>query len=194
MHGKLEGNFRGTLEVETVADQLRAVIIMKTEVAVASVVAAESPPGAPFEALKAQAVAARSYYLAAYARHEGFDFCDTTHCQFLREPPEPSSAASDATESTRNLMISYHGRPVAALYSAKCGGRTRALEQTGLRSGDYPYFAVDCAYCRSKLRAHGAGHGLGLCQRGAAAMAAAGTPFQQILLHYYPNTGLMSAE
>src|ERR1039458_7897639 len=43
---------------------------------------------APSEALKALAVAARSYFVAGKGRHRDFDFCDTTHCQFLREAPE----------------------------------------------------------------------------------------------------------
>jgi peptidoglycan hydrolase-like amidase len=44
-------------------------------------------PGAPFEALKAQAVVTRSSYVSARNRHPLFDFCDTTHCQFLRQAP-----------------------------------------------------------------------------------------------------------
>jgi stage II sporulation protein D len=43
-----------------------------------------------------------------------------------------------------------------------------------------------------ELRGTGRGHGLGLCQRGAAAMAAEGRDFRAILAHYYPNTKLES--
>ena len=82
--GRIERRFRGTLEVASRGGALEAVVSLDIETAVASVVAAESPPGAPLEALKAQAVVARSYYLATRGRHAGFDFCDTTHCQFLR--------------------------------------------------------------------------------------------------------------
>jgi SpoIID/LytB domain protein len=44
------------------------------------------------------------------------------------------------------------------------------------------------------LSGTGVGHGLGLCQRGAAAMARSGATFQEILLHYYPNTMLKLLE
>ncbi len=240
--GRIERRFRGSLEV-TVADQaLQPVVIMDLETAVASVVAAESPPGAPLEALKAQAVAARSYFAAARGRHSGFDFCDTTHCQFLREAPPRDHAATQATAATRRLVLTHAARVVPAYYSASCGGRTRTLAELGLPAEDYPYYAVACAYCREHaeewerrldeedalplldpetrersrlevgrrlgwsavpgnnftaehdgdsvlLRGRGLGHGLGLCQRGASAMASKGAGFREILSHYYPRTG-----
>jgi stage II sporulation protein D len=241
--GKIERRYRGRLEV-TAADQaLRPVVIMDLETAVASVVAAESPPGAPLEALKAQAVAARSYFVAARGRHSGFHFCDTTHCQYLREAPAPGHPAAQAAAATRGLVLAHAGKVVPAYYSASCGGRTRTLAQLGLKDEPYPYFAVECAYCRLHaetwerrldeedalllldadarersrlqvgrrlgwsavpgnnftaeqegdavvLRGRGLGHGLGLCQRGAAGMAAQGAGFRDILNHYFPNTAL----
>ena len=87
--GKISRRYRGRLEIRPESHELRVVVIMAIETAVASIVAAESPPHAPLEALKAQAVATRSFLLAGKGRHRGFDFCDTTHCQFLRSPPGP---------------------------------------------------------------------------------------------------------
>jgi stage II sporulation protein D len=43
-----------------------------------------------------------------------------------------------------------------------------------------------------KLQGHSVGHGVGMCQFGAAGMAAAGASFREILSHYYPNTLLIS--
>ncbi len=193
--GKIERVFRGELEITAPAGVLVPVVVMDREVAVASAVADESPPGAPLEALMAQAVATRSYYTAARGRPRGFDFCDTTHCQFLRDPPAPDALAAIAAERTRSLVLTYHGNTIAALFSASCGGRTRAL--TDPSPEEYPYFAVDCVYCRRGPRVHcsycdphaeGAGHGFGLCQTGAKGMAAAGATFREILQHYFPNT------
>lgn len=251
--GKLERLFRGGLEVYTRGDELMAIVTMDIEVAVASVVAAESLPGAPLEALKAQAVAARSYYVAA-PRHagDGFDFCDTTHCQFIREAHgfpagrwvSGADPAAQAAAETRGMILTYRGVRLPALYSASCGGRTRSLAEAGLPSDNYPYYAVDCPYCQGQsrawesrlgldqaalllargsegarlltgrklgwsqvpgnnyelhlegttavLRGRGAGHGVGLCQAGAAALASAGWDFQAILAYYYPNTTLAS--
>lgn len=243
--GKLERRFRGRLVVRVADNALLPVIEMDLETAVASAVAAESPPAAPLEALKAQAVASRSFYVATRGRHEQFDYCDTTHCQYLGQPPSRDHPAAVAARRTLGLVLQYGGEPVAALYTASCGGRTHTLADVGLASGGYPFFRVLCAYCRSHapewtvhieagpvaelLSAHrtenarlvagrqkgwstvpsnnyrtewrggallvqgrGRGHGVGLCQEGAAAMAAAGADFRQVLQHYYPNTALES--
>lgn len=241
--GKISRRYLGVLEVTAVADTLLPVVHMDLETAVASVVQAESAPGTPLEALKAQAVASRSYFTAARGRHREFDFCDTTHCQFLRAPPPPDSDASRAAKATQGLVLAYRDQAVAAMFTRSCGGRTRTPQEVGLSSHAYPYFSVTCDYCRrhpsrwvrrvssaeaSELRergeasrlsldrrlgwdavpgnnftAHsdaqgvvlegsGEGHGIGLCQAGASAMAQAGAMFREILEHYYPNTVLMN--
>jgi len=135
---------------------------MDREIAVASVVAAEMPPGTPLEALKAQAVIARAYFAAAGPRHDAFDFCDSTHCQFLREPPQPGTEAFLAANETRGMVLAYLGRPLAAMYSASCGGQTRALESEG---PGYSYRSVSCDFCRRNAPGLVQGHQLGLCRR-----------------------------
>jgi len=230
--------YHGTLNISAAKGELVPVVTMDMETAVASVVAAETPPGAPLEFLKALAIAARSYLVAAGPRHPQADFCDTTHCQYLREPPVPGSPAARAAADTRGLVLTFEGKPFAAMYSASCGGRTHSLVELGLRQRDYPYYPVECAYCRrnpdrwsariaeaeaqlaakgereriqlarrlgwnvvpsnnfqsretpagAELSGVGHGHGLGLCQRGAAAMAREGSSFRVILAHYYPNS------
>src|SRR6266852_2460751 len=77
---------------------------MQLETAVGSVVQAESAPGTPLEALEAQAVVTRSYFAAGRGRHHNFDFCDLTHCQFLREPPNPDSTIAQAVRATQGLV------------------------------------------------------------------------------------------
>lgn len=179
--GKIRREFLGRLEVRASGKELLAIVTMDRETAVGSIVAAEGPPGAGVEALKAQAVVARSFLIAARGRHPGFDFCDTTHCQFLREPTNPGSPARMAAEATSGLVLSYQGRVIPALYSADCGGRTRSLEEAGWGVEDYPYFAVECP-----VRGRVSGHRIGLCQVGSAEMAKRGAGFKEILAHYFP--------
>ena len=161
--GRIHRSYRGRLEVR-LADrheqgstnrgyrssqtELVPVVSMELEVAVASVNAAEAAPGTPMEALKAQAVAIRSYFVAGGSRHRLSDFCDTTHCQFLKSPPAKGSPAAKATEATRGLVLAWEGKPFAAMYSASCAGRTHSLAEIGYAQRDYPYFAVECEYCR----------------------------------------------
>jgi peptidoglycan hydrolase-like amidase len=144
---KIRRRYRGVLEVKAVAGVLVPVIQMDLETAVASVVQAESAPGTALEALKAQAIATRSYFLAASRRHHDFDFCDTTHCQFLRQPPPASSDASRAVLATRGLALVYRERIVAAMFTRSCGGQTRTPQEVGLSSNGYPYFPALCDYC-----------------------------------------------
>lgn len=146
--GKIRRRFEGMLEIRAENGRLVPVVRMDLEVAVASAVPAESPPGAPIEALKAQAVATRSYFVAGRGRHAAFDFCDTTHCQFLREPPGTRDLSLLATTATRGIVLAYRQKPFAALFSASCGGRTRTLAELGMETRDYPYFPVPCSYCR----------------------------------------------
>ena len=236
---KITRHYHGTLRIKPSAGFLIAIVTMDRETAVASIVAAESTPETPIEALKAQAVAARSYLVASRGRHREFDFCDTTHCQFLRAPPAPNTAAVQAVAATRGLVLAYDSHPIAAMYTRSCGGRTRTPAEVGVAPAAYPYYSVECKYClahpvrwssristqdaaaarsfdeaaRLKIdrrlgwsavpsndfvvkaeRDHiivegtGQGHGIGLCQAGAKAMAEEGADFRQILSHYYPNT------
>jgi len=186
--GKIRREFHGRLEIRRDKSQLLAIVEMDRETAVASVVAAEMPR-APAEAQKAQAVVARSFLTSALGRHPEFDFCDTTHCQFLREPPPEGSAAVSAQRSTRALVLAYQGKILAALYSAECGGRTRTLEEAGWHVEEYPYFAVDCLSTGSV-----SGHQIGMCQNGAAAMARRGRTFREILNHYFPATSIVALD
>jgi stage II sporulation protein D len=236
---KIARHYRGTLEIRRSAGHLLAIVTMDRETAVASIVAAESTAETPFQALKAQAVATRSYLAASRGRHRDFDFCDTTHCQFLREPPAPGTPVAQAVEATRDMVLAYESEPFAAMYTRSCAGRTRTPTELGLLAATYPYYPVECKYCRehpvrwsslistedaatlrssnepARIRAarrlgwntipsneftmkeqsgqilvegRGQGHGMGLCQSGAKAMAADGADFRQILGHYYPNT------
>jgi stage II sporulation protein D len=240
--GRIMRRYHGVLNITAAQHELRPAVTMDIETAVASVVAAEVAPSMPLEAMKAQAVAARSFFRAG-GRHGEDEFCDTTHCQFLREPPAPSAPASIATRDTRGLILTWHGKPLAAMYSSRCGGKTKTLQEIGSPVRGYPYFEVECPYCRRHpyawtralnpagadalsrsaehqrllmdrtqgwsaipsnsyqvstgargvtLHGQGQGHSLGLCQYGAAGMAADGASFNEILRHYYPETELTS--
>lgn len=180
--GKIRREYRGKLEVRESNGTLTAVIEMDLETAVASIVAAESP-GEPSEARKAQAVVARSFLASAHGRHNGFDFCDTTHCQFLRGIPAPGSGADRAQKATKGMVVQYEGRVIPTLYSADCGGETRTLREAGWRVDAYPYFAVDCPV-KGKI----SGHRLGMCQVGSVYLARHGATFLEILEHYFPAT------
>lgn len=154
--GKIRRVYLGRLNLSAQNGELVAAAAMDCETAVASIVAAEMNEATPIEALKAQAVATRSF-LAAGGRHQHFDFCDTTHCQFLKSPPAAKSRVMSAVEATRGLVIEYQDKPLGAMYSSRCGGRTRSLRDVGMDPGEgYPYYSVQCGWCqRHPLVWHG---------------------------------------
>jgi SpoIID/LytB domain protein len=93
------------------------------ELYVAQVLSAEGEPNAPEASAQALAVAIRTYALFNSGRHqrEGFDLCDTTHCQVLRAS---SAASRRAAQATLGLVLTYQGGPADLYYSASCGGHT----------------------------------------------------------------------
>lgn len=179
----IEREYYGRLEVRRHFYELQLIVEMDREVAVASILAAEGAYSLPPEALRAQAIAARSYMLAVGGRHDGFDMCDTTHCQRLESPPSPNNVVTKAALATRDEVLVYLNKIVPAMYSANCGGHTKKFGVTNLPNGDYPFYAVECS-----RQGHASGHGVGLCQLGAMDMAAAGANAAEILAHYFPGT------
>jgi peptidoglycan hydrolase-like amidase len=138
-------------------------------------------------------------------------------------------------------VIAFEDKPVAAMFTRSCGGRTRTPAEVGVSSSRYSYYSVVCDFCHKSpvrwtrhiseqdaerligkgeagrlavnrrlgwntvlsntfevkrkdgevtLEGTGQGHGIGLCQRGARAMAEAGANFREILSHYFPNITL----
>jgi peptidoglycan hydrolase-like amidase len=186
----MEREYIGRLEVRRSGGELLAIVEMDREIAVAAIVEAEGAAGLPFEARKAQAVVTRSYLAGAHNRHQGFDFCDTEHCQLLKQPSPSTSAASRATLATRGQVLVYKGDVIAALYSANCGGHTKSLAQTkwegaAIPQPGYPFYSVACP-----LRGKASGHGVGLCQLGAIEIAQHGYSARSILSHYFPDTAI----
>jgi len=145
--GKIRRLYEGVLELKVTSGELVPVVTMDLETAVASVVRAETEPGTPIEALKAQAVVSRSYFVAGGGRHTDFDFCDLTHCQFLREPPATDSPAAKSAAATHGLILTYDRTAVAAMFTRSCSGRTRTPDEIGMSHGGYPYFSVECDFC-----------------------------------------------
>jgi peptidoglycan hydrolase-like amidase len=107
---KIKRNYRGTLRVIAKDSVVIPIVKMDLETAVGSVVRAEMTNDTPLEALKAQAIATRSYFVAGGTRHAEFDFCDLTHCQFLREPPVAGTPAAKAADETRGMILTYNGK------------------------------------------------------------------------------------
>lgn len=141
---------------------LNVVNVVNVEDYLRGVVPAEMGPRRfdELEALKAQAVAARTYALDALGSFEaeGYDLCATPKCQAYggREAEDPLSDA--AVEATRGLVARYQGKLIHALFSSTCGGRTEDVSVIfPTMTGDY-LKGVDCGEADATLLV-GAGRG-----------------------------------
>lgn len=103
----------------------RRVSSIPLEVYVSRVLAGEAERDAPDGELEALAIAIRTFAVFNAGRHarDGFDLCDTTHCQV----PRPSTAATRrAALATAGQILTWRGAPAEIFYSASCGGRSEA--------------------------------------------------------------------
>ncbi len=155
---------------------------IKLETYLAGVVAAEMGTEAPLEALKAQAVAARTYAIAAQRHPEhNADVCTTEHCQkWKRVDPTTAPEVFRAVSETWGIVAMHNGQLINTFFFEHCDGRTRSAEEMHLPA--LPYLrGVDCSCGFLSLK----GHGIGMCKRGAIVMARRNASFEQILRHYY---------
>lgn len=156
-----------------------------------AVVPAEVPALWPAEAVKAQAVAARTYAQSAIERprhaDQGADICTSpAHCQNY-DPSRIHPASDEAILATDGLIMRYEGKTIEAVFSANCGGHTLNNEDV-FRGAPRPYLrGVPCPAPGPKH-----GHGVGLCQHGARAFAGQGQTYDAILGHYYQGINLVS--
>lgn len=147
-HGARIYRYRGGLEItgvgmegEATEKRLRIVNVLPLETYLRGVIAEEMSPSAPPEALKAQAIAARTHALKGRFRFQpyGYDLPDTTAAQVYGGVAAERDATDVAVRETEGLVLEREGQLIWADYYDDCGGVTSAGEQ----EGDYPPSVVD---------------------------------------------------
>ncbi|HEV2801874.1 MAG TPA: SpoIID/LytB domain-containing protein [Pyrinomonadaceae bacterium] len=128
-----EKPYRGRLEVFTnLNGSLTVVNVLGLEDYVRGVVPNELSPGGygALEALKAQAVAARTYAVSNRGQFTaaGFDLLPTIRSQVYGGLSTEHPLSTRAVEETRGVIATYSGEPINALYTSTCGGRTESAE------------------------------------------------------------------
>lgn len=143
----VDGRFRETIEVRRApGGDLIVVNDLPLEAYVQGI--AEMPTRWPLEALKAQAVAARTYAWFEYEQGRwnrfGYDICATTSCQVFRgtevvETPVTGSNWQQAVDQTAGQVIVFEDEPILARYFSTSGGRTWDNDVVFPSEGAYPY-------------------------------------------------------
>jgi len=107
--------------------RLTIINILPVEEYLKGVLPSEMPDSFPLEALKAQAVAARSEALAKVGHahvNDPFDLCADVHCQVYSGTSKRTKRSDRAVKETRGLVLWKDRRICDAVYSAVCGGHT----------------------------------------------------------------------
>lgn len=135
-------SFRGQLEILIDPQSgigLNAVNRVSLEEYLYGVVPAEMPSSWHSEALKAQAVAARTYAIANLGRrgNRGFDLYATTADQVYQGIAGEVPASTGAVDETQGVIITYGGQPINALFHANAGGHTEDVRDVW--GFDLPY-------------------------------------------------------
>ncbi len=262
--------YRGAVRLSAVDGGVEVVNVVGLEDYLRGVVPSEMAASWPLEALKAQAVAARSYTLTSLDPDARYDLCATEDCQVYRGIAAENPRTDAAIAATAGVVVTYGGAPARTYYHADSGGmvassaevwgtwspylvaradassssphrhwsvrldghgvgaalaaagidvgdvtslRVLALSESGrvselevagtagtrvLRGSQLTSLARSWGLKSMSFRVQGGltvtgdgwGHGVGMSQYGARALASSGYDFSQILAFYYPNTGL----
>jgi len=120
--------YRGAIEFRPSGGRLTAINVLPPEYYLLGVLPSEMSPSSHAEALKAQAIASRTFMVYRMNegghRNQGFDLCDTTHCQAYRGSGREHVNSTSAVNQTHGQMLFYNNAPILAVYFACCGGVT----------------------------------------------------------------------
>jgi stage II sporulation protein D len=133
--------YRGALEVvptESDGGSLNAVNALPVDQYVKGVIAAESPSSWPLAALRAQAVAARSYALTGLVGGNGFDLYPDTRSQVYGGIAAETARTNRAADETRGQVLRYGGQIAQTFFSACSGGHTESVQNV-FYSAPVPY-------------------------------------------------------
>ncbi|MFN2472023.1 MAG: SpoIID/LytB domain-containing protein [Gaiellaceae bacterium] len=134
----LDRPYRGTLVVSVEKNTLTVINNVGLEQYLWGVVPSEMPHTWPAEALKAQAVAARSYALS-HLTGGAFDLYSDTRSQVYRGIPEEEAPASAAVNATAGQVVLYRGKVASTYFHSTSGGRTASIADAWPGSQPVPY-------------------------------------------------------
>lgn len=120
-------SYRGRLDITPLSGaKFMVTNVVFAEDYLRSVVPAEMGADAPLEALKAQAVASRTFALGNRGKHakDGFDLCAGVHCQVYKGADAERPSTDQAVQETAGLVMKRDGMLVSAPFHSTCGGRT----------------------------------------------------------------------
>ena len=131
--------YRGQLQVSVANGRLRAINLVGLEAYLYGVVPSEMPKDWLPEALKAQAVAARSYALAVRKTGSWFDLYPDTRSQVYLGIAHEAPSATAAVQATAGQVVLYGGKVATTYFFSSSGGRTASAPEVFPGAPATPY-------------------------------------------------------
>jgi stage II sporulation protein D len=131
--------YRGSLRVLDLGAKVRVVNVVDLDLYLRGVVPSEMPKDWAPEALKAQAVAARSYALSHLHSGGGFDLYPDTRDQVYLGIPHEAPATTAAVNATAGQVVLYKGKVASTYFFSTSGGRTASIQDLYPGSPPVPY-------------------------------------------------------
>ncbi len=176
--------YRGDFLIKNQSNTITIINNVQLEDYLMGVVPSEMPSKWNEEALKAQAIAARSYAIANMGKHasKGYDLKDNTEDQVYGGATSETAKTNKVVMDTQGIVVTYDHKIIPAYYHASAGGVTN--NSGGLWYKDLPYLKSVPAFDDGIKRM---GHGVGMSQYGANNLASQGYNAYQILSYFYNN-------
>lgn len=137
--GKKYDYFRGEMRFLLIKERLFPINQVSSEEYLYSVVASEIGSKFPIEAIKAQAVAARSYlyYSLTHKKFKEYDLRDTTDSQMYLGYNQENSLVNSGVNETQGEILMYRGEPIEAFFSSDAGPYTANARYVWGKEIDY---------------------------------------------------------
>ncbi len=133
--------YMGDLRLDVIDGKVRPILSIHVEDYLLGVVPYEMSESFPLEALKAQAIAARTYALRKQNAANDFDLVDTTNDQVFRGYLPGNAQTEKAIRETRGICGFYNGKLAQCYYSASNGGQTELVTTVWPTTEDFGYYA-----------------------------------------------------
>ena len=134
--------YTGDLQLDIEGESIRPILHIHVEEYLLGVVPYEMSNDFPLEALKAQAVTARTYALRKQNPSKDYDLADTTNDQVFKGTLPGYDRAAKAVAETRGLCGFYQDKLAECFYGASNGGQTELVNHVWSGPGDYGYYAM----------------------------------------------------
>jgi stage II sporulation protein D len=142
-------SFRGSIELHNMLGKIHVINVIQMNEYLYSVVAGEIVSSWKMEALKAQAVAARTYtYYHLNKKKTLYDLDNSNNFQVYKGVSVEKESTSEAVDETSGKIAIYNGKPILAFFHSTCGGRTMYDKYVWEGEGQEYLRSVSCNFCK----------------------------------------------